>query len=79
MAGSLALAVTLHGVDLADASDIDLARLETRTPRPYGGGQRGQGGGLLSPVTGHRTSPGNRAKYDKLAWLARVARAPGAA
>ena len=31
MAGSLALAVALHGVELANAFDMDLARLETRT------------------------------------------------
>ena len=31
VAGSLAMAVALHGVQLADTADVDLARLETQT------------------------------------------------
>ena len=31
--GSLAMAVALHGVQLADTADVDLARLETQTVR----------------------------------------------
>ena len=78
VAGALTLAVALHGVELADISNIDLPRLEPRTIRAMWGLTAGQGqGGDLLP--GHKTLPVMRTKYDRLGWLARVAWVPGVA
>ena len=50
VAGTLALAVALHGVELADVSNIDLARLETRTVRAIWGSTRpGRARPLMPP------------------------------
>ena len=81
VAGGLAMAVALHGVELADVSDVDLARLETRTVRAIWGPMRpGRAKEVVYCLLsqGHRTSPVMRTKYDRLTWLARVARVPGA-
>ena len=82
MVGALALAVALQRVELADVSDIELARLETSTVRatwgPTGLGRAAEVVYcLLSP--GYRTSPVMQTKYDRRASLARVARVPGVA
>ena len=76
VAGSLAMAVALHGVQLADTADVDLARLETQTVRAIWGPTRpGRAKevvfSLLTP--GHRTSPTMRTKYERLVWMAQVA------
>ena len=81
VAGSLALAIALQGVELADASKVDLARLETQTVRAMWGPTRpGRAMEVIYSLVpqGHRTSRGMRTKYNKLALLARVARVPPA-
>ena len=82
VAGSLAMAVALHGVQLADTADVDLARLETQTVRAIWGPTRpGRAKevafSLLTP--GHRTSPTMCTKNERLVWMAQLARVPGAA
>ena len=68
-AGSPAPAIALHGVELADAPDIDLARLKTQIVRAIRGPARLRRAKeivycLLSP--GYNTLPVMRMKYDKL-------------
>ena len=82
VAGSLAMAVALHGVQLADTADVDLARLETQTVRAIWGPTKAARAtdvafSLLTP--GHRTSRIMRTKYERLVWMAHLARVPGAA
>ena len=53
VARRLAMAVALHGVELADVSNVDLARVETRTVQAIWGPtrpSRAQGSDLLPPV-----------------------------
>ena len=82
VASSLAMVVALHGVQLADTADVDLARLETQTVRAIWGRTRpGRAKevvfSLLTP--GHRTPPTMRTKYERLVWMAQLAWVPGAA
>ena len=79
VAGSLALVVALHGVQLADTVDVDLARLETQAIRTMWGPGRPKEGvfSLLTP--GHHMSPIMRTKHERLLLLVRMAWVPGAA
>ena len=69
VAVSLAMAVALQGVQLADTADVDPARLETQTVRAIWGPTKPSRAkevvfSLLTP--GHRTSPTMRTKYERL-------------
>ena len=82
VASSLAMAAGVHGVQLVDIADVDLARLETQTVCAIWGPTRpGRAKevvfSLLTP--GHRTFPTMCTKYERLGWMAQLARVPGAA
>ena len=82
VAGSLAMAVALHGLQLADIADVDLVRLETQIVcaiwGPTGPGRAKEVVfSLLNPS--HRASPMMWTKYERLLWLAQLARVPGTA
>ena len=73
--GAQALAVALHGVELANVSNVDLARLETRTVRaiwpPHGlAGPTRWSIASCHPVTGHRPSCGRSTtgRLGELGW-----------
>ena len=75
VAGSLAMAVVLHDVQLADDADIDLVRMETQTVRAIYGPTRPSRAkevvvSLLTP--GHCMSPIMRTKYERLVRMAQV-------
>ena len=66
-------------MEVADASDIDLAWLYTQTVRAILGANEageGQGDSVLSPIAGP-TDVTRDEDDDKLVWLARVAWVPG--
>ena len=74
--------VALQGVQLADTADVDPARLETQTFRAIWGPTKPSKAkevvfSLLTP--GHCTPPTMRTKYERLVWMAQLARVPGAA
>ena len=51
VAGLLAMAVALHGVQLADTADVDVARLETQTVRGWRPKQSAPSGVPLGPAS----------------------------
>ena len=82
VAGLLAMAVALHGVQLTDTADVDQARPVTPTVRAIWGPTRPSRAKevVFSLLTaGHRTSPIMRTKYKRLVWMAQLAQVPGAA
>ena len=79
--GTLALAKVMYGVELADPSSRDVARLELAAVRALWGSTRTSRAKEVLwavPVPGHRVSPVWCLQYSRVLWLARKAHTPGA-
>ena len=72
--------LVLHGVPVASVTDPDLRGLETAVVRALWGATRlSRAKGIVCTVLskGHRVSPVMHMRYERLLWLAQVARRPG--
>ena len=72
--------LALHGVAVASVTDPDLRGLETAVVRALWGATRLSRAKeiVFSDLSkGHRVSPVMHTRYERLIWLARVARQPG--
>ena len=71
--------LALHGAAIASVTDPDLRGLETAVMRALWGAMRlSRTKEIVFPVLskGHRVSPVMHTQYERLLWLARVARPP---
>ena len=77
---TLVTPLALHGVAVASVTDPDLRGLETAVMRALWGAtrlSRAKEGVFTVLSKGHHVSPIMHTRYERLLWLARVARRPG--
>ena len=77
---TLVTPLALHGVAVASVTEPDLRGLETAVVRALWGAMRlSRAKEVIFTILskGHRVSPVMHTRYERLLWLARVARRPG--